>query len=173
MLHLQFEKIIKSALFLEIGKLYIFVLYHPVPIFCLSQSYKSFFSIFFVEHKKKLNAHAFVPSTCPEAFKQTGKGRPKWGIWSLAFPSIKRWLNGSCFRFDPLRTWHVCVLFSDWTTVCRKWLLAYCCHLWPRVLSAFPNLSQGIQCIYLLTTFSPVDPLFLLLFCLTNIPPMS
>lgn len=37
-------------------------------------------------------------------FKLGNLTKKRGGIWSQMFPTIKLWLNGSCFRFDPLRT---------------------------------------------------------------------
>lgn len=56
-------------------------------------------------HKTKYprTMHIFFPF-CSLNWEIWPKKKKRGGIWSQMFPTIKLWLNGSCFRFDPLRT---------------------------------------------------------------------
>lgn len=111
----------KKCLFSQIGKLYIFVLLSfkcqfSVSIYLTKCCF--FFVCFFnyifilVEHKTK---SASSPPPPPKAqctcfvfvFFKLGnltKKRKKREFGHRCFPTIKLWLNGSCFQFDPLRT---------------------------------------------------------------------
>lgn len=147
----------KVPFFLRLGNDIFLYFIIQVPIFCRLSSRQKLFCW----AQKNLNAHFFfLSSTMHTLFKiKSGKVWPKnWGFWCQTFPSIKRWLNGSTFEFYKLRTFFL---------IGPQYAVNACLHTgatFGRVLSVFPNPSQGIQCIDLLTTFSPVNLLFSLLF---------
>lgn len=134
----------------EIGKLYIFVLHHSSanilsPLFSAKG--------FFVEHKKTK-----MPTLSPLStiyVHKMGKNDQNGEFGHSCFPPLNFGLMGPV-RFEPLR---ICIFLIG-----PRYALNICLHTAAisagLVLSVFPNLSQDVQCIYLLTTFSPVSLFF-------------
>lgn len=146
----EFEK--KSAFFSDWEIIYFYTVIIQVPIFCLPLSRQQLFLL----STKKLNAQASpffffffgFPAQCTYSTK-LGKFDQKMGnLVTRCFPPLNFGLMGPVF---DLIHWELFFLIGPQYAGCL-----HTAAFSGRVLGAFPNLSQGIQC-YLLTTFSPVN----------------
>lgn len=142
----------KKCLFLRLGNYIFLYCYHSSANF-LSPFISP--TAFFVEHKKtKCPSFSFFffffgfPAQCTYSTK-LGKFDQKMGnLVTRCFPPLNFGLMGPVF---DLIHWELFFLIGPQYAGCL-----HTAAFSGRVLGAFPNLSQGIQC-YLLTTFSPVN----------------